>query len=101
VLVLIQRGHAARRCRGAEPLTMEVSEEQGSSESRSRAGKPWRVSNPRRVGLGQGGTPLVVGAGARKPHRSAEAQPLPHNIPKECIYAHFPSVVTLVSWHGR
>ena len=61
LLVLACRGMAGRGCRGADALTREVSEGQGPSESRSRAGRPWRASNPRRVGQGQGGQPLVVG----------------------------------------
>src|SRR5271170_1796475 len=70
LLVLVQRGNAGCGCQGEEAGTQEVSEGQCPSECRSRAGRPWRVSNPRRVGLpaealakaglGRGaGTPIV------------------------------------------
>ena len=101
--VLACRGNEGRGCRDAEVLTREVSEGQGPSESRSRAGRLWRASNPRRVGQGQGaGTPLVEGAGARKPRRSAEAAPLPHTSGRSLarrISAHLLRCVTLAPRH--
>ncbi len=89
-LSVVERRNAPRGCRGGKALTLGVSGEQGSPECQSRAAWPWRVSNRRTVGLGQGGsTPLVVGAGARKPMPECRDWSLPHTSPLRCISAHF------------